>query len=77
MQFHLKNIKKEKIGEIVDALIILGAIDIHLIDNTHLETGQWEISFVNYALSFEDDTRKERKTEQKVWREVMEEIHNG
>ena len=75
MTLYMEKVNKEDVIWVVDALITLGAVDIHIVDNTHLEAGQWEISFVNYNMS---DLSKPNKTrEQIVWDELTKEIKNG
>lgn len=76
MELRLKNIDSRNIPKIIDSLIFLGAVEIHIVNETHLETGKWEISFVNYNLVSEEEILKQMREERKVWQGVLKEVSN-
>ena len=77
MKFHLKVVEKDNVMWMVDALITLGATELHLVDNTHLEGGTWEITFINYNLSKISEPQYKKTPEEIAWEEVMREVNNG
>ena len=59
MHFYIKNLTKQETIITTTSLINLGAADISITDNSHLEGHQWEISFVHYNLKCQHENDKE------------------
>lgn len=49
-RYYLHGLNKEEIIKKVEGIIALGAYDIHIVDNTHLEGEEWCVDFISYEL---------------------------
>ena len=77
-RYYLHGLEKKEIIKKVEGILALGAEDIHIIDNTHLEGEEWDIDFIAYGLHCPCEDKEQRVAweQQKIKQEVSDDREN-